>query len=106
MLSLLASSGLGWTPLPTPLALSVRPHQQRVAACRFALPTMKVTADDVELAVETAEKLWADALAAREKADALAAEAEELADQSETSTTSASQSLNDSTSATTFKPRC
>ena len=64
---------------------------------------MQVTADDVELAVEKAEKLWAEALAAREKAEALAVKAEELANQSEMSTSSAKDTLEDSTGATKFK---
>ena len=64
---------------------------------------MQVTADDVELAVEKAEKLWAEALAAREKAEALAVKAEELANQSEMSTSSAKDALEDSTGATKFK---
>ena len=64
---------------------------------------MQVTADDVEMAVEKAEKLWADALAAREKAEALAVEAEELATQSETSTATAKDALEDGAVAETFK---
>ena len=64
---------------------------------------MQVTADDVEIAVEKAEKLWADALAAREKAETLAVQAEELASQSETSTTTAKDALEDSTGVKTFK---
>ena len=41
-----------------------------------------VTADDVEIAVEKCEKLWADALAAREKMDEISTEAESLAEES------------------------
>ena len=41
-----------------------------------------VTADDVEMAVEKCEALWADALAAREAVEKLSTEADELAEAS------------------------
>lgn len=55
-----------------------RTETPRRAAAVFCL----VTADDVEMAVEKAERLWADALAAHEKAEALSSEAESLAESS------------------------
>ena len=52
-----------------------------------------VTADDVELAVEVAEKLWAEALEAREKADKLATDAEEMTVATESDTAAAAKSV-------------
>jgi len=55
-----------------------------------------VTADDVELAVEKCEKLWADALAARKQVEELSNEAEELAEASALSSEEASATIDDS----------
>ncbi len=52
--------------------LAVTPNARHAVA-----PVCSVTADEVESAVAEAERLWAEALAAREKADRLSAEAEE-----------------------------
>ena len=63
---------------------------QRSAQSSLAVPMLPrapfiiclVTADDVEMAVEKCENLWADALAARKKVEELSTEAEELAESS------------------------
>ena len=62
-----------------PVAARFVPGIAPMVGLRRAALRCVVTEDDVEKAVEKAEKLWADALAARKKADALSAEAEEMA---------------------------
>ena len=61
----------------------------------FACSSSRVTADDVAAAIENAEALWAVALAARERANALSAEAEELSNEAATQTGAATAKLGD-----------
>ena len=53
----------------------------------------KLTADELELAVEKAENLWAEALAAREKAEKLSGDAEEAANESAATAEAASETI-------------
>ena len=111
LLLLGAEGAYCWAPLglrPTldvpalhapPPPLSLRPRSAAAAAVgvpRSAAIVLKVTADDVELAVEVAEKLWGEALEAREKAEKLSTEAEERSEQSETTTESAAKTADES----------
>ena len=73
--------------LPHRLLVSdLKPARTGSAACL-------VTEDDVEIAVEVAEKLWAEALTARETADRLSSEAENLCEAGEVGATAAAESM-------------
>ena len=83
-ISMLVAVGAAWTPHAS---LAIR--SQRLGAS-FLLPARQVrlpqiaclvTEDDVEVAVEQAEKLWAQALEARQRADKLSGDAESLAEE-------------------------
>ena len=52
-----------------------------VTHARHARVALLVTEDDVEAAVEKAEKLWAQALDARQRSDKLSGEAEAIAEE-------------------------
>lgn len=80
-----------------PVAARFVPGIAPMVGLRRAALRCVVTEDDVEKAVEKAEKLWADALAARKKADALSAEAEEMATAAATVGEEQSAKLGDAT---------
>jgi hypothetical protein len=87
----------GFTPaLRTPTRLFPPTVYRQTRCCINCL----VTEDDVVAAVDKCERLWADALAAREKVDLLSTEAEQL---SEASSASAEQASAAAANATTFK---
>jgi hypothetical protein len=74
-----------------PTMAPARPGATQLRATRIL---SLVTADDVEAAVQAAEKLWEEALAAREKADSLSAEGEALATEADAASSTATSSLN------------
>jgi hypothetical protein len=91
VLLLSANGAHCWSP-PASYAASVAPALPSPAR---VLAWMKVTADDVEIAVETAERLWAEALEAREKAERLSEEAETMAGESEAAMSDTASSIDD-----------
>ena len=70
-------------PLTTLALARASPTQtaRPVPQARHAPVALLVTEDDVEAAVEKAEKLWAQALDARQRSDKLSGEAEALAEE-------------------------
>ena len=85
LLSLHSATAL--SSLNTPLSLRAPPTP------RLPAPTLKTTESDVEEAVEVAERLWAKALEAREKADELAERAASLAERAQENAAQATESM-------------